>query len=73
MPPDKIQHIIRQGGGHIYAPGPQSVGYTLQEKEAKESDERRDDEQATRHDVACRERRDMFGSSVITFSVNRDG
>lgn len=73
MPPDKVQHIIGQGGGHVYAPGPQSVGYALQEKEARESDERRDDEQERRHDMGRGEKRDISASFVLKFPANRDG
>lgn len=35
MPPDKVQHIIRQRGGHVYVPHPQCVSYTLQIKQPK--------------------------------------
>lgn len=37
MPPDKVQHIIRQRSGDIYAPGPQSVSYALQGKTPKKA------------------------------------
>lgn len=71
MPPDKVQHIIRQRSGHVYAPGPQSVSYTLQEEEAKESEERRG--RWASNKARCGLQGDIFGSFVIKFAINRDG
>lgn len=49
MAPDKLQHIIRQGGGNVYAPGPQSIIYTLWGRSReRERDERRLDQKRTR-------------------------
>lgn len=56
MPPDKVQHIIRQRGGGVDASGPQSISYTLQEKKPS----RGDDERVTRQDVGCRRTRETF-------------
>lgn len=68
MPPDKVQHIIRQGGGDVDAPGPQSVSDTLQEKKPKTAMRSK-----SRGRMWAAGRRDIFGSLVIKFSVNRDG
>ena len=40
VPPDKVQDVVRQGGGRVQAPRPLGIGYTLhghQDSQAKAS------------------------------------
>lgn len=37
MPPDKVQHVVGQGGGHVDAPGSQIVCDTLRTNETRKS------------------------------------
>lgn len=36
MPPDKVEHVVGQGGGHVDAPGSQIVRDTLRTNETRE-------------------------------------